>query len=263
MPLSRTPLRSLKSNATLFVPGEKSGTAPAAPVAPCVAPGCTAREAATGPVRGVIESAFAGKLNRISMCDMPSHTEIEVVVHAGPSDMYKFAGQWMIDTAARVQAVFALLTMYQTLGPQIISAEPSADGTQLFIGYSGASPEQICAEFWEYGYCAMESFIITIVMQPWGSEASEMAPAALAAPTPEAHVSGSVSGSIGASLKCEVEKQSSLEGGSDDAETASTDAGSERCDSSSTPTPIKTSPLRTFRPRSGRACWADIEDEDD
>jgi len=240
-------------------------------VPPCVAPAGTAREAAKVPVRGVIEGAFASQLSRISVCDMPSHTEIEVVIHAGPSDMYKFAGKWSIDPEARGRNLLALMTMYQMSSPQIISVEPSADadGTpQLLIGYSDASQDQICWEFCEYGYCcSMESFIITIVMQPWGCEVSQVTPSSPvlgkeAAPVPvaPAHVPASANGfSSRVSLKCGGDKQAALEGASDDEKTVSTSAGSERSDSPP-PTPIR-KPSMKFCSRSDRVCWADIEDD--
>jgi hypothetical protein len=199
------------------------------------------------------------------MRDMQSHTEIEVVVHAGPSDMYKFDGQWTIDPEARARALFALMSMYQMLGPQIKYVEPSADGTQLSVGHSESSSDRICCEFCRYGHCsrhascewdhiAMEHFVITIVMQPWGEASPAPAPVAPAA------VSAVTTDPTYVSPQSGADKQASLEGVSDDEQTISTAAGSDRSDSSP-PTPVRT-PLMRFRSRSDRVCWADLEDDD-
>lgn len=246
------------------------------------------------PVRCAIEGAFGGRLVGTNMVDTPSHTEVEVVVHATPSDMY---GPWNMDPEARGRALYTLLHAFKILGPQIKSLQPSADGSQLCLKYSDANPDRMCWEFGQHGYCprastcrwehiATEAFIITLVMQPLAFDSSPMAMQPAQAITLPGGMVGYVmpmppsfdqvppgmvccAVPVGPNGICTdmagvapTYTGVTLEGCMADPEKSNSTAAGTSEHSGST-TPMGLSPSASPRLRNGRACWADIEDDED
>jgi len=226
------------------------------------------------------------------MADMQSHTEVEVVVNPKVEEMY---GPWSMDPQARSRALHMLLQAFRILGPQIKGLEPSADESKLVVKYSEANTDRLCWQFGQYGYCprgpscrwdhvALETFIITIVMQPL---AMDMSPVAMPAPAstachfgelPNGELPGGMVGYVIAApmptateqvpgmmmmaipvqqwvppndapgpLPCAVEVPTS----------GQAEPEPERSGSAS-----PTSPSETPKTRTSRVCWADIEDDE-
>merc|ERR1719271_434798 len=86
-------------------------------------------------------------------------------------------GPWAMDPEALSRTSYTLLHAFKILGSKVKSLESSPDGSQLCIKYSEVPEDRLCWQFAQYGFChrqrtcrwehvAMETFIITLVMQP-------------------------------------------------------------------------------------------------
>jgi hypothetical protein len=167
------PKAKLNSRACLFVP--KQHLAP--PPAPALPSQHSQAAAAKVSVRCVIEGAFAQRLCSITMREMSTHTEVEVVVHPKPTEQY---GPWAVDPLAHSRALHLLMQAFKTLGSKAKAIEPSADQTQLHVKYSEVSSDKLCWEFAQYGSCprpscrwehaVLESFVVSIMVQPLAYE---------------------------------------------------------------------------------------------
>jgi len=300
----------------LFVPGCSVPPPPAPhfpPPVPLFVPGCAvppppaplASQGAKVAIRCVIEGAFGNRLTGMNMVDTPSgsQTDVEVTVLATREDMYAPV------TEARSRALYTLLHAFKILGSQIKSLEPSTDESQLHIKYSEASPDRMCWQFGQYGYCprqhvcrwehiAMESFVISLVMQPLplgGSPANPQVmppqvtdyPGGMDGYSPVAGTnyvqdsSGMVYCPVPVQLAvapmpmqsnftgmvpiCNGE-QAALENGVADPENYpenSTAPGNSPVSGSSERSGSTSPPVSSVTPTGSRVCWADIEDDDD
>lgn len=176
---------ALRSSASLFVPGQCQPPPP-----PPAASG-----SGKTPVRCIIEGAFGSRLVSLNMSDAPSHTEVEVVLQPKQDEMF---GPWSVDPQARPRALHMLLESFKILGPKIKSLQPSADESQISVGYSEVASDRLCWEHAQYGCCprgpscrwehaVIEMYLITLVMQPLATDFSPVsmppfAPPPLAAP---------------------------------------------------------------------------------
>lgn len=168
-PSSRT---RLSSRASQFIPG----AAPALQCTPAAhpAPNPPYSQDAKMPVRCVIEGAFGNRLGGLNMMDLQTHTQVEVCVHAMPSDM---AGPCAVDPQAYMRALYTLMHAFKSLGHKIHQLDLKAAESQLHIKYCEARQDSICWEFGQYGYCprgntcrwqhaATEVFVINMLVQP-------------------------------------------------------------------------------------------------
>lgn len=145
----------LNSNAKVFVPVCHTHAAPAS-------------RRGMIPVHTAIKSALGSRLGSIGMKVKQSYTEVEVSVHAAPSDM---CGTYPMRPLARAcsYAMSMLLHTFQMMGPQIQSLQPTSD-SRLVFKFRSSSADSLCPALRQYGqnleHVAIELFIITIKMKP-------------------------------------------------------------------------------------------------
>lgn len=157
-----TKMSQLRSSASLFVPGQ------------CPAPPPPVAAIGKQPVRCIIEGVAGNRLCGLRMVDTPSHFEVEVTLHPSQDDYES----WNMDP--QMEALNLLLRAFSQSG-QFMSAQPSADQTQINVRYSEIASNRLCWEYAQYGCCPrgpscrwehgkIEDYMISVVIQPTGMD---------------------------------------------------------------------------------------------